>query len=166
MVSEKTIVILQFAAFCLMATDYYFTEDERKDVDPPIKTRGLQFQKRMLDIQGRALTFLRDGSRPALIVGIFGAMITTWTMIIPAIPSDASPSITTALTIVSMAAAIPAGVIIAITFAVIPSIAALTSAGLGFLIALLVVRSRKGPLFGVGVIFLLTSFACRLHNLP
>lgn len=163
MFADSTILAWQLVAAVFMATDYFFDEPQRGQINATIATVIRPVQERIDGALDRGVEYVATQWAKILVCAAFLALAWVGSLALPKVAGHMAPWMIAVTSIGLMGLLAGAGPSLATIVAVAAvhfSIAAPLRLVTSFLL-----RCPKGTIFGVGFLALLVSFACRFANL-
>lgn len=161
--SPKLILALQFVATLLMATDYFFDEDQRKIINRKLQSLARPIQDRVDDdLRSYWATATQQWAK--IVVSLaFVAAVAVINLLAPHLRDHVTPILLAILGFVALF--LLAGSLPFLTNLIVRTVVPATLAGSLRGITWFLIRCPKGTVFGVGFLFLMLSFALRYSAL-
>ena len=157
--TPRAILILQVLAALFMATDYFFDEDQRKSINTKLQSLAQPIQDRV-DEDLRSYWAVATQQWAKIVVSAaFLVLVLTINFVAPHLKDHVAPILMGLLGLLALfllAGALPFLTSILVKVVVPATLAASLRSITWFLI-----RCPKGTVFGIGFLFLITSFAVR-----
>lgn len=164
MCSERTILTLQFIATFLMAFDYFFDDNQRKEINAAVRSVIQPVQDSIDKDLGERLGYIVQQWAYIVVSLLFVLLGWLGIQVLPMVAPSAYPWVTPVLALLLLG--LFAGGAPRLLTVLIGAVAPIFLGGAFRTITSFLIRCHKGTVFGVGFVILMMAFACRFSNLP